>query len=210
MTVALVMTLAAPVWAGVEIVASGDRLDVIAEKAPVSEVLDGLARKTRMKVVYEGAVPRTLVTVELRGRTPAEAVLAVLDGLGLNYALVLDVSGAEVETLMIVGTSTGSAAAVRSAARGGRTREAPHANLENPTVESDEPPTPEEVSVPAVPGVASDVPGFEDNPKPAPALVAPGVVGPRNPASGLPNGSPFAPGARVPVAPTPSPPPSSE
>src|SRR5688500_7884870 len=66
---ALAMVLAAPLSAGVEVTAAGDRLDVVAARAPLSEVLDGLARKTRMKVVYEGPKPQTLVTVELKDRT---------------------------------------------------------------------------------------------------------------------------------------------
>ena len=164
-------------------------------------MLDGLARKTRMKVVYEGPVPRTPVTVELRGRTPAEAVLGVLEGLGLNYALVLDVSGTEVETLMIVGTGAliVSAGTVRPARTG--QRDAPHANPEEPTVESEEPP---EVEA-SIPGVPHDVPKVDQSAKPSPAR-----VGPLNPASAFPNGSPFAPGPPPLVTPSPSPnPPSS-
>lgn len=196
MAAALALVLSTPLRAGVEVTATGDRLDVTAAQAPVSEVLDGLARKTRMKVVYDGPVPRTPVTVELRGRTPAQAVLGVLEGLGLNYALVLDVSGTEVETLMIMGTGalTASAGTVRPA-RNGR-KDAPHANPEDPTVESEEPPE-VEVSIPAVP---HDVPKVDENAKPAPAL-----VGPLNPTRAFPNSSPFAPGPPPLVTPSPSP-----
>src|SRR5688572_8945958 len=125
---AMVLVLSSPLQAGVEVTAAGDRLDVTAAQAPASDVLDGLARKTRMKVVYEGPAPRMPVTVELRGRTAAQAVLGVLEGLGLNYALVLDASGTRVETLMIVGTGapTSSAGPVRSS-RSAR-RESPSAN----------------------------------------------------------------------------------
>src|SRR5688572_17794553 len=154
MAAALALGFSLPLQAGVEVTATGDRLDVTAAQAPVSEVLDGLARKTRMKVVYEGPVPRTPVTVELRGRTPAQAVLGVLEGLGLNYALVLDVSGTQVETLMIVGAGalTASAGAVAGTVRTrvSARKEAPHADPDDPTVESEEPPE-VEASVPAVP-----------------------------------------------------------
>ena len=95
--------LAAPASSGVEVTAADGHVDVSAAQAPLSDVLDHLARKTRMKVVYEGGAPRNPVTVELRGRTPAEAVIGVLEGLGLNYAIALDLSGTQVETLMIVG-----------------------------------------------------------------------------------------------------------
>lgn len=200
MAAALALVLSTPLQGGVEVTATGGRLDVTAAQAPVSDVLDGLARKTRMKVVYEGPAPRTPVTVELRGRTPAQAVLGVLEGLGLNYALVLDVSGTEVETLMIVGTGalTASAGTVRPA-RNGR-RDAPHANQEDPTVESEEPPE-VEASIPAVP---HDVPKIDENAKPAPAL-----VGPLNPTSAFTGSSPFAPGPPPLVTPSPSPNPPS-
>ncbi|HEX9710577.1 MAG TPA: hypothetical protein VGB42_11515 [Candidatus Thermoplasmatota archaeon] len=199
---ALALIPSPPLQAGVEITATGDRLDVTAAEAPVSEVLDGLARKTRMKVVYEGAVPRTLVTVELRGRTPAQAVLGVLEGLGLNYALVLDVSGTEVETLMIVGTGalTASAGTVHPA-RSAR-NEAPPDDQEETIVDSEGPPTDVEASIPGVP---HDVPKVDEKAKPAPAF-----LGPLNPTNAFPGASPFAPGPLPLVRPSPSPnPPSS-
>jgi len=195
MAAALALGFSLPLQAGVEVTATGDRLDVTAAQAPVSEVLDGLARKTRMKVVYEGPVPRTPVTLELRGRTPAQAVLGVLEGLGLSYALVLDVSGTEVETLMIVGTGalTASAGIVRPA-RSSR-RESPLAIQEDPMGETEDPPE-VEASAPDVPHDPAKV---DENGKAPPPL-----VGPRNPTIPFP-GSPFAPGPLPLVTPSPSP-----
>jgi hypothetical protein len=204
--VALTFTLAAAVRADVEITAAGDRIDVSAARAPLSDVLDGLARKTRMKVVYEGAAPRTPVTVELRSRTPAQAVLGVLDGLGLSYALVLDVSGTQVETLMMIGGGPGGASApspVAASSRPARNapRNAPHANLENPEVYSDEPveivPVPEPVPAQAAAPDAAK----------APEAAKPPAVGPLNPTTAFPV-SPFAPGPPMPVTAPPSPAPS--
>jgi hypothetical protein len=201
MAAALAMALSAPLRADVEILAVGDRLDVTAARAPVSAVLDGLARKTHMKVVYEGPAPQTLVTVELRDRTPAQAVLGVLEGLGLNYALVLDLSGTEVETLMIVGASgmTATASASSSgtvrAPRAGRKEPPPHANPEAPEVESEEP---VEVEA-AVTGGIPDHVVKEDNTKPA--LPS----GPLNPATRFPGSSPFAPAPTPLPGPSPSP-----
>lgn len=220
MAVALVVALASHARAGVEIVAAGDRLDVTAVHASVSEVLDGLARKTGMKVVYEGTIPRTPVNVELRDRTPAQAVLGLLDGLGLNYALVLDASGTEVDTLMIVGTGgtgarAGSAGSVRPSPRGGRMKEAAPADLDNATMENEEPTSPvEEEGVPAASAASPDAPKVDENAKPAVGVVAP-VVGPLIPTRGFPNVSPFAPGALAPalpspVMPTPSPTPTND
>lgn len=199
MAAALALAFSAPLEAGVEVTASGDRLDVTAAEAPVSEVLDGLARKTRMKVVYEGPVPRTPVTLEIRGRTPAQAVLDVLEGLGLSYALALDASGTQVETLMIVGTAglTPPATPVR-AARSVR-REARDAGPE--ASEEREEPAEIEASIPAVP--------FEAPPAEEKTKAAPPPPGPLNPHVGFPRVPPFAPGPPPVVMPSPSPNPSS-
>ena len=69
---------------------AGASVELAATAAPLAEVLDRLSRQTGMKVVYEGPAPRQLVTVTVRGRTPAQTVLAVLEGQGVNYALVTD------------------------------------------------------------------------------------------------------------------------
>jgi hypothetical protein len=177
MAAVLALALVAPVLAGVDVTTRGDHVDVVAAGAPISDVLDSLARKTRMKVVYEGPAPRNPVTVELRGRTPAQAVLGVLEGLGLSYALVLDASGNNVETLMITGpASARSAAGSPRPERAARTRQAPHANPDNPEVESDEPPpepvdafVPEAVEVAAPPSPGpSPSPGASPGPSPSP------------------------------------------
>jgi hypothetical protein len=89
----------------------GDKLDVRATAAPVSEVLDRIARETGMKVTYDGAPPRARVSVSVTGVTPAQAVLSVLEGQGLNYALRMDPRAVRVETLLMV-AGTGAAAAV--------------------------------------------------------------------------------------------------
>lgn len=93
---------------------SGGHVDLAAKAAPLSEVLDRLGRQTGMKVVYEGPAPRQLVTLSLQGRTPAETVLAVLEGLGINFALVGDSSGAGVQTLVVAGASTATATTTSS------------------------------------------------------------------------------------------------
>jgi hypothetical protein len=95
--------------AEVSVRVSGGRVDLTATAAPVADVLDRLARQTGMKVVYEGPAPRQLVTVSLHGRTPAETVLAVFEGLGLNYAMVADATGAGVQTLVVAGVAGAAA-----------------------------------------------------------------------------------------------------
>ena len=108
---ALLLALAPGLRAEVTVRLAGGRVDIVANTAPLSEVLDRLARQTGMKVVYDGPAPRQLVTVSLLGRVPAEAVHDLLAGQGLNYAFVSDATGTGVQTLLM----TGSAGPARSA-----------------------------------------------------------------------------------------------
>ena len=109
----LLWLLAGHAAAEVRLQARGAHLDLTATAAPLTDVLDRLARQVGMKVQYDGPAPRQLVTLTLRDRTPSEAVLAVLEGLGVNFALVWDPSGAQLQTLVIAGwagTATAAAA----------------------------------------------------------------------------------------------------
>jgi hypothetical protein len=82
---------------------SGDQVAIRATATPLADVLDRLARQTGMAVVYEGPPPRQPVTIAFDGRSPAEAVLGLLEGQGLNYALVADSTGRRVATLVLSG-----------------------------------------------------------------------------------------------------------
>jgi hypothetical protein len=191
--------LAAPVRAGVEVTAADGHVNVTAAQAPLSDVLDGLARKTRMKVVYEGGTPRNPVTIELRGHTPAEAVLRVLEGLGLNYALALDLSGTQVETLMIVGAggSSSSSSASFRPARGRRDAEAEQAASDD-GIEGEQPMAYEAPPPPPEPA----------KPEEAARSATPPPPGPLNPTTMNPfpgNAAPMLPGPPPLVGPSPSP-----
>lgn len=121
MLLTLALLAARDLRAGVEVRVAGDRVDVVAQNAPISEVLENLSRQTHIKLVYEGSPPRQLVSVDIKDRTPAEAVLAVLDGQGLAYAVALDRSGTRVQTLLM----SASAAAAPAAPAGPTPRVAP-------------------------------------------------------------------------------------
>ena len=108
--VAGLVLAAAPARAEVDVQYKGGQVDVHATAAPLAEVLDRLARATGMKVVQQGATPSMLLSLSLQGRTPAEAVFGVLEGLGLNYAFVLDASGNRIETLVLAGSAGGKPA----------------------------------------------------------------------------------------------------
>ena len=100
------LALASPSSAGIVVREAQGRIDVAAAAAPLADVLDRLARQTGMKVVYEGPAPRQLVTLSLVGRSPAEAVSAILEGQGLNYALILDATATRVEKLLVTGAAS--------------------------------------------------------------------------------------------------------
>lgn len=225
--------LAPPAGAEVMIRVAGAQVDVSATAAPLNEVLDRLARQTGMKVVYEGAAPRQLITISLQGRSPAQAVLSLLEGLGLNYALVADVTGTRVQTLILSGTAPASAAAARSGGAGNATPITPQrrpfapppgsapdfmeAGAEEP--EPDEPEEPAGFLPPeggAAPG-AQAAPGAVEPAAPGAAPTPPGFgVVPQVPQPGAPSSTftppaspnmpfpPVPPGA--PVAPAQSPP----
>src|SRR6185436_8005682 len=120
--VALLALLAArPGAPDTEVRKAGEKLDVRANGAPVSEVLDRIARETGMKVTYDGAPPRARITVTLTGVTPAQAVLAVLEGQGLNYALRMDPKAVRIETLlMVAGSGSGASTPAPRAQAGPR------------------------------------------------------------------------------------------
>lgn len=117
----LVTLAASNVHAEVEVRATGDRVSLRVVSAPVSEVLESLARQTGMKVIYEAPPPRQALTTTLENRAPADVVLSLLEGLGVNYALVMDDSGARVEQLLLLGTLSATAPATSaSTPAGGR------------------------------------------------------------------------------------------
>jgi hypothetical protein len=104
----LAVWLAAPVFAAAatEVQMRGGKVDLKTSGAPLSEVLDRLERTAGFKVERDGSPPNPLVpALEIKDRTPAQAVLAVLEGLGMNYALSLDDSGLRVEKLLLIGAT---------------------------------------------------------------------------------------------------------
>jgi hypothetical protein len=204
---ALLAATAFPATAEVTVRVSGGTVDLAATAAPLADVLDRLGRQTGMKVVYEGAAPRQLVTVSLHGRTPAEAVLSLLEGLGVNFALVADPTGTRVRTLVVAGAASVSApapASIRPAARmsrrafgppPGSTPEMVEPAFEEPDAEAD---LPEEPPFPGLP------PGVEiTDPAGLPTATDPALVNPATPDQTAPPGAGIvpAPAPNWPVSP---------
>jgi hypothetical protein len=209
--------LAVPAAAEVRVQVAGGSVDLAVTAAPVADVIDRLARQTGMKVVYEGPAPRQLVTLSLKGRTPAQAVLAVLEGQGVNFALVTDATGALVRTLLVTGSATASGGSVSTARPPASPMRgplgAPASSPEPPVFEEEEEPTDE----PPPFGVPSGVEGIDAQQQvppegavhspPAAAPAAPVMDRPIAPPQQFPV-SPFAPRVTAPV-PAPATPPAS-
>ncbi len=87
----------------IDVKAHGPKVDVKVTAAPLNDVLDRLSKQTGMKLVYEGQAPRMVISANLVGLSPMRAVISVMEGLGVNYALMTDPTGSRIETLMIVG-----------------------------------------------------------------------------------------------------------
>ena len=195
--------------AGVDVREEQGRVDVAATAAPLFEVLDRLARQTGMKVVYEGPAPRQLVTLSLAGRSPAEAVASILEGQGLNYALVLDVTATRVDKLLVTGSSPGGRALSRSSApsrpRVQPVRPPPDDEADEELDEEDEAVLPTGVPGAAVPPTDKGQP----QPAPAPGTPVPTPAPPLVPL--IPNttysSSPFNP-RPLPMVPAPQPAPT--
>ena len=189
---------AAPAPAEVAVRVSGEHVDLTASAAPLAEVLDRLARQTGMKVVYEGPAPRQIVTLSLHGRTPTETVLSLLEGLGVNFALVADPSGARVQTLVVAGTAAASSPSSANVVRSPSSPTArrpfgpPPETVDPALVEADEEPTPDEE---AFSGLAGDT--EVTDPSGAPVPPDPTLANPAGP------GPSVAPPGGMPVQPTP-------
>jgi hypothetical protein len=190
---------------------AGDRLDVRATTAPLSEVLDRLARETGMKVTYDGPPPRGRVSLTLSGVTSVQAVMSVLEGQGLNFALRMDPTSTRVDTLMIVGTAGASAPApsagpIPRAARAIETeRETEEPDEDTPPAEGQREPSEDAQTrrPPFLPQFPNGVPNGPAMPLtlPTPGPTPPGVTSPP-PGMSFPPGLTF-PGMNPPASPGP-------
>ncbi len=153
---------------------SSVRIQVAA--SPLVETIDALARAANFKVTYEGARPvAVLFGAVIDTPTVAQTLLRLLEGQNLNYAVLFDLSGKRVTSLMILGVVPKSAAASGPAAGGSRPQPFATPRTSLPPVDDD--PAEEAEETP--------------EPEPSPPSTAP-ARGPGSPASPFPT-SPFAP-----------------
>jgi hypothetical protein len=98
----------------VEVIASGGRVTVRAERLPLSQLLDRIAQKTGMKVTYDGTRPSTLVSLDVEGVSEVEAILKLMEGLGISYVFKTDATGEAVDSLIVSGPGAGTLVAAAS------------------------------------------------------------------------------------------------
>ena len=167
------------VHAGPPVITLGpDRVSVKVAQASLFDAVDALARTAGFAVTYDGARPaRMLYGAEIAAATVPQALVKMLDGQNINYAMVLDLSGRRVTSLIIMGAPKSTAAAGAGSGNPAGTRSQPFASPRQPRVDlppvDDEPAPEEEASPePIVPPPATPGP---------PASVQPPVAGTPNP-----------------------------
>jgi hypothetical protein len=186
--------------AEVEVRLTGGRVSIRAASAPLADVLERLARTTGMRVVYDGPVPRQMLTATLEDRAPEEAVHSVLEGLGLNYAVVMDPSGVRVDQLLILGAAT--AVAQRSLPTPATPQRPPRPIPDPPAADEDDEDIMDEVMDQTGEEELDEATGGEPSPaEPSAAAPAPGMVQPPPPN--------YPASAFTPRLPLPTPPPSA-
>ena len=102
---AVLLLAATPLRADVKVALKDGRMGIEAHKASVKEILDRVAGLTGMKVIYDGPLPTRSITKSVPDRTPADAVLGILEGEGINFAVILNPAGTQIETLLVTGPS---------------------------------------------------------------------------------------------------------
>lgn len=90
-------------------VRADNRLDLVATDAPVGEVLDCLADRTGLRLEVDGPPPRQRVSATFVDEALAKIVEQLLTGLGVDYLLAFDPSGARLERLILVEASSPAA-----------------------------------------------------------------------------------------------------
>jgi hypothetical protein len=87
--------------ADVQVKLHDGRMTVEAANASVADILDRIAKSTGMKVIYDGPPPMQSIKVSLTERSPADAVLGLLEGRGLNFAVIMNPAGTQIQTLLV-------------------------------------------------------------------------------------------------------------
>ncbi len=160
---------------------------IVVASASLGEAIDALARAAGFKVTYEGARPGAMLyNAEIDTPSVAQTLFRLIDGQNLNYAVMFDLSGRNVASLMVYGAppkASGSAAT-------------------SPAVARPQPFTPPRGPRTEVPAVDDDAVESEPEPTPAPSPSPTPFIPARGPGG---QGSPFPPSPFAPRPPFGSP-----
>src|SRR5438105_2948200 len=87
--------------AEVQVKVHDGRMAIEAVNVPLREIIDRVASRTGMRVIYDGDPPQQVVKVSLTERSAADAVIGILEGRGVNFAVILNAAGTQVQTLLV-------------------------------------------------------------------------------------------------------------
>ena len=153
---------------------------IVVTQASLSDAIDALARAAGFKVTYEGARPTAMLyNAEIDTPTVAETLFRLIDGQNLNYAVMFDLTGKKVTSLMVLGVPPKTGGSLGTPPVGARPQPftPPRGPRSEVPVIDDDPVEPEPQPTPV--------------PSPVPSPPVP-VRGPGSPTSPFPP-SPFAP-----------------
>lgn len=177
--------------ADVQLKVRNGQMAIEAVNVSLRDVIDRVASRTGMRVIYDGNPPEQLVKVSLTERSTADAVVGILEGRGINFALILKPGGTQVQTLLVSTVKPPPRAPVMSDEEGGIPQ---GAGEEQPPMPPPPPPPPDAQTSPddvaaALP-VANQPPAAQKTPTPVPATL---------PTPNPPSVSPFTPQGPGPI-----------
>ena len=182
----------------ITITATSARIQITS--ASLAETIDALARAGAFKVAYDGPRPTAMLfNAEVETPSVAQTLFRLLEGQNLNYAVLFDLSGTKVTSLMILGAAPKSGGSTGTAGTASRPQPFATPRMQR----NDLPPVDDDINE------TPEAPPVEASPSPAPTVVPRGPAGPGaaptplSPFGPRPFGGPFGP--RPQPSPTPSP-----
>lgn len=113
----MVASQALPPSGVLDVQVRGGLITLHAHGVPLSRILDRLAQQTGMKVTYEGGHPSQPVSATLEDLPPREVIVRLMEGLGLSYVFRTDVTGEQVEALIVSAAGSGGSSSQATSAR---------------------------------------------------------------------------------------------
>ena len=87
----VILLFASTLYADVKV--EGDRISVDLKSAPLTQVLDRLKTQTRIKLLIDDGIAGKTVSANFQNLPVAMALKKILEGTGINYAVLADADG---------------------------------------------------------------------------------------------------------------------